>query len=57
MIRAMLNLSCDRGHRFFSPTPALWRGRECQHIEEAAPKGGRSKRCNRPLHVLRRVER
>jgi hypothetical protein len=31
MIQSLLNLACASGHRYFSPTPELWIGKECLH--------------------------
>ena len=35
MIESLLNLVCANGHRWFSPTPEYWLGKECQKGEGA----------------------
>ena len=48
MIRAMMNLRCKAGHRFYSPTPAHWLDHECGVVF------GTGKTCGEPIRRSRK---
>lgn len=41
------NIGCTKGHRFYTPNPEAWRGRECLH------KTGEGQSCDAKLRRLR----
>lgn len=49
MIRAMLNLRCTNGHRFYAPSPEAWENQTC------GPHSG-SQRCEGTLHPETHIE-
>jgi len=51
MIRAMLNLRCKRGHRWYSPEPREWEGHDCGYVSR------NGKTCAEPLVRTRRKKR